>query len=181
MENKPTEQFLDILRLTLASGVFQAIAALAILVLVILFAAFIRFKDEAKNTTQNNLYPNVNANIRPVNMPPSPAVTASAPLPTNTPSNGNTYAYSNSSNTMSNTAVSPANTARNTQYNWIINVAESELYIDPSEESESVETLFRGDEIKMNYRKSDSSKWYNVTTTKGKTGWIDGNFIERAP
>ena len=54
----------------------------------------------------------------------------------------------------------------------------TELRSEPSESGDSIETLYYGDGLIKNYRKSEGSKWYNVTTESGNNGWIDGNDME---
>ena len=55
---------------------------------------------------------------------------------------------------------------------------ETELRKEASESGESIERLYYGDSLKMNYRKREDSKWYYVTAESGESGWIDGNYIE---
>lgn len=73
---------------------------------------------------------------------------------------------------------STSNSSRSS-YTWRVK-GDADLRSEPSDYGESIETLSQNDGLIMNYRKSDTSKWYNVTTEAGNTGWIDGNYIEES-
>lgn len=161
------------------SGIIPGGCALLTFLIVIVAAFGIRIYDAASNYM--NTPANTNSNTAQPTPTPSryPASTASSPTPYSSNTNyGASNTYTTNSTPISNTTpYSTSNSNRSSRYTWRVK-SEAELRSEPSESGESVETLYQNDGLILNYRKSETSKWYNVTTEAGNTGWIDGNFIE---
>ena len=162
------------------SGIIPGGCALLTIAIVIFAALGIRVYDAASNYM--NTPANTNSNTAQVTPSRYPANTASSPTPYSSANTiyGNTNTSTTSNTTAANTTPNPmSNSTRSSQYTWRVK-SEVELRSEPSESGESIETLYQNDGLIMNFRKSDTSKWYNVTTEAGNTGWIDGYYIEQS-
>ena len=175
------------------SSTIPGIFAILLLLLVFGAAVIVRVYDAASNYMQTPAKTNSNAaQVTPSRYPANPANPANNinlysnanTMSSNANSNygGNINTGTTSGNIMLNSnGVMMSNTKMSNStisiYTWRV-VEETALRREPSESGENIEVLYADDGLKMNGRRNDGSKWYNVTTQAGNTGWIDGNFIE---
>jgi hypothetical protein len=161
-----------------ASGAVAGIASFLLFGLVIFAAVALFIYRNASGYLSygdNNSEPMARRNATPY--PAAPVQTAT-PLPIPTPNWTPPITSSPTPPTPSGGNANNEASDPNSKYDYVV-TGLTELRSQPSDKSgERLETLYEGDFLILNFRKSEESKWYNVTTQSDNDGWVDGNFIE---